>query len=396
MPVVKIGSIKPEIVDLDQVSYVAADIAGQAHLYQLRTGDLLIAMTGNVGAVALVPHTTNPPLLNQRVAKVVLENTGTGDLAYVYCLLRSEDFRFQVAARAHGSVQPNISASAILSIETVIPPVAVRARFNAALQPVLDQILATHLESQHCISPRYPPGQTRKRRTAYRRQRQRIRAANVSERFTFDEPAENPNFVIPPPLIKKKGKNYPRRGGFCPKSFFPPGSKINLPQTAPPGQVGVPKFSFFFFSSPLLLFFFFFNPKSCPPTPGGLFPPPAPGGLSPFFFSRPPGGRPPQTPAANPPRPPPPAEGGVFGEISPPPNPPPPPPGAKPPGKTRPPPPRGRCIPTPETKTQKPGGADNKKISGPGDVPGGGYGWKETPRARNPRCWGRGKPGGGN
>lgn len=70
VPVIKIGSVKPGIVDLSTVSYVSEEVAENAVRFRLSAGDLLIGMTGYVGEVGLVPHTDNPPLLNQRVGEV--------------------------------------------------------------------------------------------------------------------------------------------------------------------------------------------------------------------------------------------------------------------------------------------------------------------------------------
>jgi len=69
VPVVKIGSVKPGIVDLNEVSFVSDEVAKEAKRFRLSSGDLLIGMTGYVGEVGLVPLTDNLPLLNQRVGK---------------------------------------------------------------------------------------------------------------------------------------------------------------------------------------------------------------------------------------------------------------------------------------------------------------------------------------
>ncbi|MEZ6070527.1 MAG: restriction endonuclease subunit S [Pirellulales bacterium] len=77
VPVVKIGSVKPGIIDLSQVSYVSDSIAQQASRYCLTMADLLIGMTGYVGEVGIVPPATVEPLLNQRVGRFILPSRGT-------------------------------------------------------------------------------------------------------------------------------------------------------------------------------------------------------------------------------------------------------------------------------------------------------------------------------
>ena len=147
VPVVKIGSVKPGIVDLNAVSYVSGQVAKAADRFRLAPGDLLIGMTGYVGEVGLVPRTDNPPLLNQRVGKFVLEKPGTAALAFLYCLTRKPEFKAQVETKSHGTAQANVSAEGILSIQIVVPPKCVRDEFNRIGQPLLDRILTNHCES---------------------------------------------------------------------------------------------------------------------------------------------------------------------------------------------------------------------------------------------------------
>ena len=147
VPVVKIGSVKPGIIDLSQVSYVSEEIAHQAARYRLSTGDMLIGMTGYVGEVGLVPPSTNPPLLNQRVGKFVMPKAGTESLAFWYCTTRQPEFRAFVEARSHGTAQANVSGDAIMQFPLVAPVPEILDAFNRECQPMLDHILSKHAES---------------------------------------------------------------------------------------------------------------------------------------------------------------------------------------------------------------------------------------------------------
>ncbi len=148
VPVVKIGSIKPGIIDLGTVSYVSEQVATQAERYRLSSADLLIGMTGYVGEVGLVPPTDNPPLLNQRVGKFVLEKSGTESLGFVYCLTRRSQFKAEVEAKSHGTAQANVSAKGILSIAVVLPPRPLRGLFNRSCKPILDGMLDNWAKSR--------------------------------------------------------------------------------------------------------------------------------------------------------------------------------------------------------------------------------------------------------
>lgn len=147
IPVVKIGSVKPGLVDLNSVSCVTEEVAAEAARFRLTPGDLLIGMTGYVGEVGLVPITDNPPLLNQRVGKFVQDKPGTSSIAYIYCLTRDADFKAQVESKSHGTAQANVSADGIQSVPIVVPPKALRDLFNVLVRPIIDRILDAHAVS---------------------------------------------------------------------------------------------------------------------------------------------------------------------------------------------------------------------------------------------------------
>ncbi len=166
IPVVKIGSVKPGLVDLDQVSYVSERVSQQAKRFQLNPGDLLIGMTGYVGEVGLVPPTQSLPLLNQRVGKFEPKQGGL-DWGFIYCLTRRSEFKAAVETRAHGTAQANVSAEGILSVPTVLPPLQTRHAFGLICHPLLHRILASHgqsrtlVEVRDCLLPKLISGEIR-------------------------------------------------------------------------------------------------------------------------------------------------------------------------------------------------------------------------------------------
>ncbi len=146
VPVVKIGSVKPGIVDLGKVSFVSEAVSQKASKFRLSPGDLLIGMTGYVGEVGLVPPTDNPPLLNQRVGKFLFEVNGTAALGFTYCFTRQPEFKAAVETKSHGTAQANVSTEGILSIELLVPPKPLRDKLNALCQPILDKVLNNYAE----------------------------------------------------------------------------------------------------------------------------------------------------------------------------------------------------------------------------------------------------------
>jgi len=141
VPVIKIGSVKPGVVDLEAVSYVSYEIAEREKRFRLQVGDLLIGMTGYVGEVGLIPPTSNPPLLNQRVGKIVSKDANGSFSAFTYAFFRSPEVKAFITSRAHGSAQPNVSAEAILDISIIVPSRTVRDAYDNLCSPMMDKIL---------------------------------------------------------------------------------------------------------------------------------------------------------------------------------------------------------------------------------------------------------------
>ena len=152
IPVVKIGSVKPGFVDLQDVSYVSEEVAQNANRWRMSVGDILIGMTGYVGVVGRVPPTNNPPLLNQRVGKIVPIKDYYYSLVYVLC--RSNEYENHCVALAQGSAQPNLSAPQILSYKLCLPDDVVIAAYNERCKPILDKMLTSMGEISRLSSVR--------------------------------------------------------------------------------------------------------------------------------------------------------------------------------------------------------------------------------------------------
>lgn len=101
---------------------------------ELKTGDCLLSLTGNVGrCCTVIGHNY---LLNQRVAK--LNPVRTGDKAYVYFLFRSETTRKSLEAISNGVAQQNLSPIQTENLPWIIPSVGIRSEFDAVVAPMLD------------------------------------------------------------------------------------------------------------------------------------------------------------------------------------------------------------------------------------------------------------------
>ena len=70
IPVIKIGSVKPMLVEVEGNGFVDTSFATTKPEFLVQSGDILVGLTGYVGEVGRMPHGRNA-MLNQRVAKFV-------------------------------------------------------------------------------------------------------------------------------------------------------------------------------------------------------------------------------------------------------------------------------------------------------------------------------------
>ena len=105
----------------------------------LDNGDILISLTGNVGRISLVKG--NNFLLNQRVAKLVIEDKALKD--YVYQYLSHASFEKDMQKAGQGAAQKNIKNEDILSYDIRIPSE------KATLDNIVNLLLTYDIKIEH-------------------------------------------------------------------------------------------------------------------------------------------------------------------------------------------------------------------------------------------------------
>ena len=131
VPVVKISSVKPGLVDLTATSYVSADTVIGLERFKLSSGDILVGMTGYPGETGLVPTHDPRPYLNQRVGRIAARQDQPQTYAWIYAQVRNQSFKQYVEARAHGSAQANVSGQTLLEYPVVFPGAALVRNYSS-------------------------------------------------------------------------------------------------------------------------------------------------------------------------------------------------------------------------------------------------------------------------
>lgn len=102
--VITIKNITDGSLVLDSVNYIEEEPANLPSEANLKIGDIVFTMTGNVGRVALVNQ--DKLLQNQRIGKLIL--TQEEHRAFYYFLLRNENYKSKIINLAHGTAQANL------------------------------------------------------------------------------------------------------------------------------------------------------------------------------------------------------------------------------------------------------------------------------------------------
>jgi len=122
IPVVKIKNLSNGVVDYNDVGYVSADKVNLAKDFIVKSGDILIAMTGaTIGKIGLVYEFNNTVLVNQRVGKFFIGDDPFIKLPFAYVLLTNKAINEEIISLGGGSAQPNVSPSQIENIKIPFP-----------------------------------------------------------------------------------------------------------------------------------------------------------------------------------------------------------------------------------------------------------------------------------
>jgi len=151
-PVIKIKNINSNrTVNTSDVQFIPNEIAKKAESFWLKTGDLIMAMTGaTVGKFGLlVAENKKVYLLNQRVAKFSPISSVSDKIWFVYCFLNQKSTIDYIVNIAEGSAQPNISADSIMATQLVKPSDELINIFNETVDSNLNKML---MNREECLT----------------------------------------------------------------------------------------------------------------------------------------------------------------------------------------------------------------------------------------------------
>ena len=139
IPVIKIGNISNNTIDIEGCDRVESNLIELASNYVANKGDVVIAMTGaTLGKIAIVPQ--NGFLVNQRVGLFDLGQHSLKRAPFLYWILQQDDIQKEILSVGGDSAQANVSNTNIESIEIVFAPDSYIDSFNQ-----MGEILLKHI-----------------------------------------------------------------------------------------------------------------------------------------------------------------------------------------------------------------------------------------------------------
>jgi len=118
---IRIKNVQQGFIEISDKCYVGISKSSDLNKFELKNGDIVISLTGNVGRIARIKSEHLPAALNQRVAKVATKNEKILNSEYLYYLLRTPKF-FEFAINSgKGAAQQNISTSDMSNFSVNIP-----------------------------------------------------------------------------------------------------------------------------------------------------------------------------------------------------------------------------------------------------------------------------------
>ena len=116
---------------------------------EVKPGDLLMTITGNVGRVAKSPEEFPTANINQHIARIRVLETPDADVDYVYHCLKHDGYAAHYRSILTGQAYPQISLQQVRETPIALPPIAERRKIAAILTAVDDKldVIARQIET---------------------------------------------------------------------------------------------------------------------------------------------------------------------------------------------------------------------------------------------------------
>ncbi len=133
--VIRITNVQKGFIEDNDPKYYPLDESKNIEKYFLKSGDLLLSLTGNVGRVGIINDRFLPAALNQRVACLRIKNDNIFE-KFLFHLLNSDYFEEQCILASNGVAQKNLSTEWLKEFEIPLPPLEIQKQIADNLDKV--------------------------------------------------------------------------------------------------------------------------------------------------------------------------------------------------------------------------------------------------------------------
>lgn len=136
IPVIRIGDINDWTVDVVNAKQI--DENDEYDRFVINYGDILIAMSGATTGKFGIFKSEKKAYQNQRVGNLKLNSANCIDKSFAYNLLHS--LKLEIEKEAYGGAQPNISASKIEKLKTILAPLPEQRAIVAKIEELFSEL----------------------------------------------------------------------------------------------------------------------------------------------------------------------------------------------------------------------------------------------------------------
>jgi type I restriction enzyme S subunit len=147
IPVVKIGQVTEDGLDLSSCSFVSRDRLNSFQEIQIKQGDVLMALTGaTLGKTCMVEETNTDLLQNYRVGRFEPRQPETVHKGFLFALLGFSKIRRQIFDKVNSGAQGNVGKADFERVRICLPPydeqLLIHKRLDAFQRKIKTECLA--------------------------------------------------------------------------------------------------------------------------------------------------------------------------------------------------------------------------------------------------------------
>ncbi len=137
--IIRIANVQDGCIVDDAPCFYPSDTDEDIGKYRLRTGDLLVSLTGNVGRIGILSESMLPAALNQRVCCLRVDNTVI-NRKYLYYYLRRHQFMKDCVQASKGVAQLNLSTKWLADYSIPVPEMEKQKQIVARIEELFSEL----------------------------------------------------------------------------------------------------------------------------------------------------------------------------------------------------------------------------------------------------------------